>query len=196
MHDLFGEPVLPGLQSAEDFVTQQEEQDLIHAIDGLDLAPFKFQGWLGKRLTHSFGLHYDFEKASLAVTEPMPSWLLPICDRATGFAGLAPGTLVQALITRYDPGAGIGWHRDRPYFDHVVGLSLGQAASMRFRRRVGERFERVAIPLPPRGIYHLQGTVRYDWEHSIAEVSATRWSITFRSVSDRGRQLLAANPPR
>jgi alkylated DNA repair protein (DNA oxidative demethylase) len=195
MHDLFGEPVLPGLQSADDFVTQREEQELIRAIDDLDLAPFKFQGWLGKRLTHSFGLHYDFEKASLAVTEPMPPWLLPTCERATTFAGLAPGTLVQALITRYDPGAGIGWHRDRPPFDHVVGISLGEAASMRFRKRVGERFERATIPLPPRGIYHLQGVVRYDWEHSIAEVPKTRWSITFRSVSDRGRQLLAASSP-
>lgn len=190
MHDLFGEPALPGLRSADDFVTNQEEEDLTRAIDHLDLVPFKFQGWLGKRLTHSFGLHYDFENASLAVTRPMPSWLSPLCDRATAFAGLAPDTLVQALITRYDPGAGIGWHRDRPHFDHVVGISLGEPASMRFRRRVGDRFERVAIPLPPRGIYHLHDAARYEWEHSIAEMAATRWSITFRSLSDRGRRLL------
>ena len=61
---------------------------------------------------------------------------------------------------------------------------------MRFRRRVGERFERATMPLPPRGIYHLQGVARYEWEHSIAEMAAARWSITFRSLSPRGRSAL------
>lgn len=190
MLDLFGTPVLPGATSAENFLSPPEEQALIRAIDRLDLAPFRFQGWVGKRLTHSFGLHYDLDHASLAPTAPMPDWLLPIRDRAAGFAGLAPDLLIQALLTRYDPGAGIGWHRDRPHFDHVVGLSLGAPADMRFRRRVGERFERATMPLPPRGIYHLQGVARYEWEHSIAEMAATRWSITFRSLSPRGRSAL------
>ena len=190
MHDLFGVSVLPGLESADEFVTRQEEQALVHAIDRLDLAPFRFQGWLGKRLTHSFGVHYDFDTASLAISEEMPGWLSAVRERASDFALLSPAMLVQALITRYDAGAGIGWHRDRPHFDHVVGISLGAPAVMRFRRRVDERFERAVLPLPPRGIYHLQGDARYDWEHSIAEMSATRWSITFRSLSERGRKLL------
>jgi DNA oxidative demethylase len=41
------------------------------------------------------------------------------------FSGLQPGELVQPLLIRYDPGAGIGWHRDRPVFEHVLGISLG-----------------------------------------------------------------------
>lgn len=191
MEDLFGTPVLPGLASAEEVLSRLEEQALIRAIDLLDLSPFRFQGWLGKRLTHSFGLHYDFDHASLAPTTPTPAWLLPIRDRAAAFAGLAPDALIQALITRYDPGAGIGWHRDRPHFEHVVGLSLGAPADMRFRRRMGEQFERVTVPLPPRGIYHLQGAARYEWEHSITEMLATRWSITFRSLSARGHSALS-----
>ncbi|OWK30436.1 alpha-ketoglutarate-dependent dioxygenase AlkB [Sphingomonas dokdonensis] len=191
MLDLFGTPVLPGATSAESFLSPPEEQALIRAIDRLNLAPFRFQGWVGKRLTHSFGLHYDFDHASLAPTTPMPTWLLPIRDRVAAFAGLVPDALIQALLTRYDPGAGIGWHRDRPHFDHVVGLSLGAPADMRFRRRMGERFERATMPLPPRGIYHLQGVARYEWEHSIAEMAAIRWSITFRSLSPRGRSALS-----
>jgi alkylated DNA repair dioxygenase AlkB len=43
--------------------------------------------------------------------------------------------LVQALLIRYDPGASIGWHRDRPVFEHVVGISLGADARLRLRRR-------------------------------------------------------------
>ncbi len=93
--------------------------------------------------------------------------------------------LVQALLIRYDPGAGIGWHKDRPAFEHVVGLSLGAPATMRFRRRRGERSERVNVPLEPRGAYHLSGEARHEWEHSIAEIDNTRWSLTFRSLVNR-----------
>jgi glutathione reductase (NADPH) len=33
------------------------------------------------------------------------------------------------------------------------------------------------------------GEARHDWEHSIAGVTAPRWSITFRSLSEKGRLL-------
>jgi alkylated DNA repair dioxygenase AlkB len=180
--DLFGTPVLPGLTSTEEFVSAEEERSLIAAIDATSLSPFRFQGWTGKRLTVSYGWAYDFDAGRLQRGEPMPGWLLPIRDRAARFAGVAPDALVQALLIRYDPGAGIGWHRDRPAFEHVVGISLGAAAVMRFRRRRAERFDRVNAPLSPRGAYHLSGEARHDWEHSITELDATRWSLTFRSL--------------
>ena len=129
MDDLFDLPLLTGLCSVADFVEADEERGLIERIDSLALAPFRFQGWLGKRLTHSFGIHYDFDRAALARTDPLPPWLAAVRDRAERAVGLAPGTLEQALLIRYDPGAGIGWHRDRPHFDHVVGVSLGAPAS-------------------------------------------------------------------
>lgn len=182
MADLFGTPLLPGLSSRDAFVTPDEEQMLIAGIDAAALSPFRFQGWTGKRLTASFGWAYDFDVGRLLPGDPLPDWLLPIRDRAAAFAGLPAAALVQALLIRYDPGAGIGWHRDRPTFGHVVGISLGAPAIMRFRRRAGARFDRVGVPLPPRGIYHLTGDAREIWEHSIAEMDATRWSITFRSL--------------
>ena len=190
MRDLFDAPLLPGLVTAEDVVSPAEEGDLVAAVDALDLSPFRFQGWEGKRLTHSFGLHYDFDRGALAATDPMPAWLAAVRDRAEHFAGLPAGTLQQALLIRYDPGAGIGWHRDRPHFDHVVGLSLGAPAAMRFRRRTDTGFARRTLPLPPRRLYHLRGEARHDWEHSIAPIAATRWSITLRSLSQRGRQAM------
>jgi DNA oxidative demethylase len=190
MDDLFDLPLISGLRSVAAFVDTHEEHALIERIDSLALAPFRFQGWLGKRLTHSFGIHYDFDRAALARTDPLPPWLAAVRDRAEQAVGLAPGTLEQALLIRYDPGAGIGWHRDRPQFDQVVGISLGAPAAMRFRRRAGERFERRSAPLPPRGLYHLDGEARYGWEHSIAAMADTRWSITLRSLSERGRAAL------
>ena len=157
---------------------------LIAGINATTLEPFRFQGWLGKRLTSSFGWRYDFDDARFGPTDPMPDWLLPTRGRAAAFAGLEPASLAQALLIRYDPGAGIGWHRDRPVFDHVVGISLGVSAPLRFRRRKAGGFDRVTVPLAPRSIYHLQGEARHQWEHSIAEMEETRWSITFRTLSD------------
>jgi alkylated DNA repair protein (DNA oxidative demethylase) len=185
MLDLFDTPLVPGLTATDNLVTTAEEPALIAAIDAAGLSPFRFQGWTGKRLTVSFGWTYDFDKAQLLRGDPLPHWLQPFRDRAAEFAGLPADDLVQALLIRYDPGAGIGWHKDRPTFEHVVGLSLGAPAVMRFRRRRGEKFERRNVPLAPRAAYHLSGEARHEWEHSIAEMEQTRWSVTFRSFAHR-----------
>ena len=190
--DLFDTPAVPGLGTRPELLTPAEERALIAAIDAVELAPFRFQQWTGKRLTHSFGWQYDFQSGELGRGEPMPDWLVPIRDHAAAAAGLTPDALVQTLLLRYDPGAGIGWHRDRPIYDQVVGISLGAPATMRFRRRDGERWRRVNVPLEPRALYHLSGEVRHDWEHSIAPMEETRWSITFRSFSAQGLKIAAA----
>ncbi|WP_457355065.1 alpha-ketoglutarate-dependent dioxygenase AlkB [Sphingomonas sp. UYP23] len=192
MLDLFDTPILPGLTAVEDFVSELEAAALIAAIDATELEPFRFQGWLGKRVTHSFGWHYDFDTGGMGEAAPIPEWLDPLRCRAEAMAGLAEGSLVQALVIRYDIGAGIGWHRDRPHFEHVVGISLGAPATLRFRRRIGDGFERAKASLTPRGAYHLSGAARHVWEHSIAKMEAQRWSITFRSLSDKGKASIAA----
>jgi alkylated DNA repair dioxygenase AlkB len=184
--DVFAAPPLPGLSQADDIVSPAEEQALIAAIDAAALAPFRFHQWEGKRLTAAYGWHYDFD-GGLTPSEPIPDWLLPLRERAARFSGLASDELVQALLIRYGPGAGIGWHRDRPVFAHVLGVSLGAPATMRFRRRRAAGFDRLSAPLAPRSIYHLTGAARHAWEHSIAPMDATRWSITFRSLADRRR---------
>ncbi|MGH7156023.1 MAG: alpha-ketoglutarate-dependent dioxygenase AlkB, partial [Acetobacteraceae bacterium] len=185
--DLFDRPGLAGLTQAEAVVTGSEEQALIASIDGVELSPFRFQRWLGKRLTACYGWRYDFDTATFGPTDPIPDWLLPLREKAARFARLKPDDLVQALLIRYDRGAGIGWHRDRPVFEHVVGISLGAPATMRFRRRKFGGFDRVSALLAPRSIYHLAGEMRHEWEHSIAEMELTRWSITFRSLAERER---------
>ena len=182
--DLFARaPVIPGLRLADTFITFDEQADLCARIDGEALAPFKFQGWQGKRLTAAFGYGYDFDRGRVAEAPPLPAWLLPIRERAAAFAGTAPAALVQALLIRYDPGAGIGWHRDRPQFGKVLGISLGEPVTLRLRRRVAGGFERRAVPLAPGSIYLLDGEARREWEHSIVPVAATRRSITFRTLA-------------
>jgi alkylated DNA repair protein (DNA oxidative demethylase) len=184
--DLFGEPLIPGLAIAPEIVSVEEESALTRAIDDCDLSPFRFQGWLGKRVTASFGTQYDFEKGTFGLADPIPEWLEPLRERAARFAGVTRDDLVQALVIRYDRGAGVGWHKDRPIYEHVIGISLGTPATMRFRRRTPGGFDRVSVPLVPRSIYHLRGEIRHEWEHSIAEMDQTRWSVTFRSLSAKG----------
>lgn len=176
---------LPGLAQGESLVDENEQAELIRRIDAEPLSPFRFQGWLGKRLTRSFGWGYDFDRGRLERGDPMPQWLVPLHARAADFAGLDPEALVQVLLIRYDPGAGIGWHKDRPTFEHVVGFSLGSHCDLRLRRRRPGGFDRRSVPLPPRGAYHLTGEARHDWEHSIAPLDEARWSVTFRSLAAR-----------
>src|SRR3954467_13709774 len=128
--DLFGTHPLPGLAYAQGFIDADEEAALVAAIDREALAPFRFQGWLGKRLTASFGWRYDFDNGNFDTAEPIPDFLLPLRDRAAASAGLQSDDLVQSLLVRYDPGAGIGWHRDRPLFEHVIGISLEAPATL------------------------------------------------------------------
>jgi alkylated DNA repair protein (DNA oxidative demethylase) len=184
--DLFTPPG-PSVATRADIVDAAEEAALIAAIEATDPTPFRFQGWLGKRLTSSFGWSYDFDRGTMAAAEPIPAFLLPVRDRAAAFAGLAPDAFEQALLIRYDPGAGIGWHRDRPQFEHVLGISLGAPATLRLRRRRKGGFDRATVQLAPRSVYSLSGEARHEWEHSIAPMDEPRWSITFRSLSDRGK---------
>ena len=189
---LFDAPLIPGLDYREDMLASDEETMLIMKMDALPLSPFRFQGWTGKRLTLSLGWTYDFDNGRFGPSDPIPPWLEPIKARAAGFADVADADLVQALLIRYDPGAGIGWHRDRPVFEHVVGISLGNPTTLRFRRRTAKGFDRLSVPVTARSIYHLSGEARHEWEHSIAGVDAPRWSITFRSLSAKGAEMARA----
>jgi alkylated DNA repair dioxygenase AlkB len=188
---LFDAPLIAGLRYREELISEAEEQALREHLVAANLSPFRFHGWLGNRKTTSFGWRYDFDDASFSPTKPIPDWLTPLRETAADFAGLAPDAFVHVLLARYDPGAGIGWHRDRDVFDQVVGISFGTAAVLRFRRRTPAGFYRVKLDLAPRSAYLLSGEVRWDWEHSIAPGDELRFSITFRTLSDKGRRIAA-----
>jgi DNA oxidative demethylase len=186
---LFNEPLIAGFEYCEELISDSEERGLLAQLTPLELAPFRFHGWLGNRKTQSFGWRYDFDDASFRPTEPLPDWLLPLREKAAGLPGLAPDAFVHVLLARYDPGAGIGWHRDRDVFENVVGVSLNTPAILRFRQRTASGFRRASLEVPPRSAYFLSGESRWHWEHSIAPADRLRFSITFRSLSDKGRRI-------
>ena len=186
---LFDAPLIAGLEYRDEFVTATEEGELLVRLGALELAPFRFHGWLGNRKTQSFGWRYDFDDSSFTPTEPLPDWLLPVREKAAAFAGVTPDAFVHVLLARYDPGAGIGWHRDRDVFEQVVGVSLNTPATLRFRHRIGSGFKRATLEVLPRSAYQLSGAARHEWEHSIAPGDQLRFSITFRTLSDKGRRI-------
>jgi alkylated DNA repair dioxygenase AlkB len=188
--DLFGNtaPPIPGLRVKPDVINAHEETDLIAGIEQLELPYFQFQAWESRRRTRSFGWLYDFRNSGFGPTEPIPDFLRPLKALAAEFAGVPDEDVVQVSLIKYEVGAGIGWHKDRPELDAVIGISLGSETTMRFRRRKGTGFERASVVLPPRSIYLLDDEVRYEWEHSIAPVTTQRWSITFRGLSEKGKR--------
>ena len=189
---LFDAPLISGLRYEQELISEAEERSLVEQLAAADLSPFQFHGWLGNRKTRSFGWRYDFQDASFAPTEPVPDWLQPIRERAAKFAAVRPVDFVHVLLARYDPGAGIGWHRDRDVFDEVVGISLGTPATLRFRRRKAGGFDRANLNVAPRSAYLLSGEVRWDWEHRIVPGEQLRFSITFRTLSKKGRRIAAS----
>jgi len=188
---LFDTPLIEGLRYEEAVIGEAQELALLDRLQGLDLAPFRFHGFLGNRRTQSFGWRYDFEDASFTPAEPIPDWLQPLRERAASFAGLEPDDFVHVLLARYDPGAGIGWHRDRDVFDQVVGISLNTPATLRFRQRTSSGFRRLNLEVAPRSAYLLSGESRWDWEHRITPGDQLRFSITFRTLSPKGRTIAA-----
>ena len=192
MSTLFDAPLIAGLDYGDEVISDAEEGELIDRLAALDLTPFRFQGWLGNRKTMSFGWRYDFDDASFSRTEPIPDWLQPARLKAAAFAGLNPDEFAHVLLARYNPGAGIGWHRDRDVFEKVVGISLGTSATLRFRQRTDSGFRRASIEVHPRSAYLLSGESRWEWEHRIVPGDQLRFSITFRTMSEKGLRIAAA----
>ncbi|HTH51056.1 MAG TPA: alpha-ketoglutarate-dependent dioxygenase AlkB [Pyrinomonadaceae bacterium] len=178
-------PLLPppdGFEYREDMLSIEDEQALVDEIRKLDLKPFDFYGYEAKRRVASFGWRYDYGDRALKDAAKMPEFLIELRSKAGAFCGIDPEKLVMALVSEYAPGTPIGWHRDRPQFDEVVGVSLLSECIFRFRRKIGSKWERHKMRLDPRSMYVLRGPSRSEWEHSIPEVDALRYSITFRSL--------------
>jgi len=166
--------------------TPAEEHDWLREIEALPFKPFEFHGYLGKRRIVSFGWHYDYSGRALRPSTPMPNFLAPLQARAAAVAGLDAALLQQALVTEYDAGVTIGWHRDKPMFEDVVALSFLSPCRLRLRRKRDMGWVRRMTEIAPRSLYRLSGPARHDWEHSIPPLESKRYSVTFRTfVEDR-----------
>jgi alkylated DNA repair dioxygenase AlkB len=179
------QPMPAGFRYAPDLIDASEEARLVEAFAELPFKEFEFHGFLGKRRVVAFGFRYDYNGGGLRQAAPMPDFLLPLREHAAAFAGLPPERLAHALVTEYRPGTSIGWHRDRPHYDDVIGISLLTPCTFRMRRKPDGSWERASLRVDRRSIYLMCGPSRWEWEHSILAVDALRYSITFRSMREK-----------
>lgn len=170
-----------------DLINAEEEAALVGEIAKLPLKNFQFHGYEGNRRVFAFGYRYDYTRRAVEPADPIPKFLEPVRERVAGFAGREAGEFRQILALEYAHGAAIGWHRDKPEFGIVVGVSLAAPAVLRLRRRVGNRWERASQLVEPRSAYLLSSEARHDWEHSIVEQDVLRYSLTFRTLADQYR---------
>jgi alkylated DNA repair dioxygenase AlkB len=191
--DLFEVPVkVPdGLIYHSEFISEVEEQELIGEIQKVHLTPFKYYQFTGKRRTASFGWQYEFGASDITTAPEIPAFILPLRARAGTLFNMDPNSLVQTSFIEYSHGSPIGWHRDIPQFGVVVGISLGAACRMKFRKyrrarsKQLNRDEILSIELQPRSIYLMSGAAREIWQHSIPPVKSLRYSIMMRTLRAR-----------
>jgi alkylated DNA repair dioxygenase AlkB len=185
--DLFDEADVgpAGFRYQPDLIDAAEEGELVARLADLSFAPFDFHGHLANRRVVGFGLRYDYGSREVVEAPPIPTWLAGLRDRVGAFAGRPGEAFVHVLINEYRPGAGVGWHRDKPDFDEIVGISLLNASPLRFRRKAGGGWERWTMTVEPRSAYLLSGPARREWEHSVPPVTQHRYSITFRTLARR-----------
>jgi alkylated DNA repair dioxygenase AlkB len=173
-----------GFRYEEDIISEADEAALAKSLATLDLKQFEFHGHLGNRRVISFGLRYDYARRAAKATDGFPAFVADVRNKVAKFAGRKVDEFQQGGVNQYPPGAGIGWHKDKPQFGVIVGVSLLAPATMRFRRAEGTGWIRTSQRLEPRSIYILEGEARTVWEHSVPPVDAVRYSLTFRTVAE------------
>ena len=175
-------PMPDGFRYQPDLITPEEERALVRQFAGLDFKPYEHLGYLGNRRIAAFGWRRGDDGAMVETGEGVPDFLTPLLTKVAAFTGLSVESFRHALVTEYAPGAGIGWHSDRPPAVAIAGDSLLSPCTFRLRRKVADIWDRASIIAAPRSSYLMSGTARSDWQHSIPEVDVLRYSVTFRTV--------------
>jgi alkylated DNA repair dioxygenase AlkB len=182
-----------GLLYCAEFLTRQEEAQLLAAITPLPFREARFQQYFARRRVvhyHAAGdtTSYDGSDGESFSSGPLPAFLTELLERIASWIGIPAKAFAHALVSEYRPGTPIGWHRDKSVYGTVVGVSLHGPGRMRFRpySQAPDPRDVVALDLEPRSVYAMQGAIRWGWQHSMLPTKALRYSITFRTLAVGG----------
>ncbi|HEN5195831.1 TPA: alpha-ketoglutarate-dependent dioxygenase AlkB [Klebsiella pneumoniae] len=184
--DLFADEALPsisGLIYQADFLTPEEEKGLLEIIATLPLMPARYKEYESKVRILSFGGLNDFNTHTVKPSPALDARLVPLRNRVADWLKIEHGAISHLLVTEYLSGTQLGWHRDVPVYETIVGISLGNPATIRFRPwppDVLTSHRKVSLEVMPRSIYKLDGEARWGWQHAVPPVKYPRWSITLR----------------
>jgi alkylated DNA repair protein (DNA oxidative demethylase) len=174
--------MIEGLSYIPSFLDADEQQMLLCELEQLSYYRDTFLGKLIKRNYAQFGYEYGSAGRSLKPAAPFPPFLQQLADKGCS-ACHDPALINQCIITCYDTGSGIGWHTDAPTFgDCIFGVSLGASARFQFRPP-GSPLE-YELTVHSGSIYCMSGRARWDYQHRVPPVKATRYSLTFRTVRE------------
>jgi alkylated DNA repair dioxygenase AlkB len=183
-----------GFRYSPDVISDADERALVRAFEKLPLQPFEFQGFLANRRILTFGHKYIFAGQRPRDDASIPDYLLPLTEIAAAISEKPAAAFEQLMVTEYTPGAGIGWHVDRPSYEEIVSVSFLAPCTLRLRRKVGGTWERRSAQIEPRSVYLLSGLARTSWQHSIPPLDALRYSVTLRTFRPKNRVRDDAGP--
>ncbi|XP_071705507.1 alkylated DNA repair protein ALKBH8 homolog [Rutidosis leptorrhynchoides] len=201
---------IPGIYLIHDFVSVQEEQQLLAAVDS--------RTWhsLAKRRVQHYGYEFRYDIRNVNTQHrlgELPLFVKHILEKVPAFKKLDEAvdvSLDQLTVNEYPAGVGLSPHIDThsAFEGSIYSLSLSGPCIMEFRRyshtngdkedtescNNSSSFVRKAIYLPPRSMILLSGEGRYAWQHyiphhkldvvndTVIRRGARRVSFTFRKV--------------
>ena len=190
-----------GLVCRHEFLTVAEEVALLDLFSTLPFREARFKEYYAKRrvvLFDSAGTagRYD-DSDEIGPAHPLPPLLVELREKVATFVDgvlkaekrFTADDFVHVLVSEYQPGTPIGWHRDREQYGIVAGVSLASRARMRFRPlpapgawdRVDPK-TLIVLDLEPRSIYLMRDEIRWQWHHSLLPTKALRYSVTMRTL--------------
>ena len=178
---------IPGLSIIENFITKEEEKELLNCIDK--------ESWSNalKRRTQHYGYKYDYTTRSLPqkLDDLSKPWMKPVLTKLVE-TKIFPVCPEQIIVNEYTPGQGISKHIDQPkiFGPIVASLSLESPCIMTLESPQKVEYD---LFLKPRSLLILTGKSRYNWFHSIPSRKSDtvegkiiprerRVSLTFRTV--------------
>lgn len=181
----------PGLHYIPNFVTPEEQQELITAIDA---APWRND--LKRKVQHH-GYLYDYRAKTVRPEHhlgPLPEWAQKLADRIYATTGLFSEVPVQVIVNNYQGSQGISWHYDSLAFGpEIATISLLEPWHMEFHpsysrdHTFGQRDSLLEVG----SCLIMTGDSRYRWFHSIPRLQkekngharGRRVSLTFRTLA-------------
>ena len=182
-------PILPeGFKYYPNFISADEETQLIKMIEQQELQPMKFHEYEAKRKVISYGQGWSFTEQNLKPGKTIPAGFDFLVERIANHLSIPKASIAQFLITEYPVGSLINWHRDAPPFDIIAGVSLLSDCTFKLQPQEKEKQTRaatVSVPVQRRSLYTMQGPAKSAWQHSTSPAKFTRYSLTFRTLKDK-----------
>ena len=180
----FLQSAIPGLRYIPDFLSADEEEELVKIIDshewGVEL----------KRRVQHYGWRYDYKARQIDKSMylgAMPDWADKLARRLVS-EELVRKLPDQVIVNEYIGNQGITSHVDSDSFaDDIVTISLRESWSMVFRKK-GSKDKKIEQLLERRSAAVLSDEARYDWTHEIPKRKTERSGVG-KKRKDRERRI-------